>query len=101
LAGDEKNRVLIKKDGNYTYFLPDILYHIDKLNRADNLINIWGADHHGYVARIKAACQLLDYDQQRIEIILVQMLSLLTSQGQSQKFSKRLGTTINLDEALK
>lgn len=101
LAGDEKNRVLVKKNGDYTYLLPDILYHTDKLNKADNLINIWGADHHGYVARIKAACQLLDYDQQRIEIILVQMLSLLTSQGQSQKFSKRLGTTINLDEALK
>lgn len=99
--GDEKNRVLIKKNGDYTYFLPDILYHLNKLARADNLINIWGADHHGYVARIKAACQLLGRDQQRIKIILVQMLSLLTSQGQSQKFSKRLGTAINLDEALK
>ncbi|CAI2184158.1 14352_t:CDS:2 [Funneliformis geosporum] len=101
LVGEEKNRVLIKKNGDYTYFLPDILYHLDKLARADYLINIWGADHHGYVARIKAACQLLGQNPKKIKIILVQMLSLLTSQGQSQKFSKRSGTAINLDEALK
>lgn len=101
LAGDEKDRVIIKENQDYTYFLPDILYHKDKLSRADILVNIWGAEHHGYVARIKAACRLLNYDVERIKIVLTQLVYFLTPEGKSAKISKRLGTTINLDEVIK
>lgn len=101
LAGDEKDRVIIKQDGDYTYFFSDILYHQDKLARADWVINIWGADHHGFITRLKSASQLLGYNPERIKIILVQMLSLLTKDGQSEKFSKRLGNTMELTEVLK
>lgn len=100
LAGDEKDRVIVKKNNDYTYFFSDILYHLDKLSRADYLINFWGADHHGYIERLKSACQLLGYDQKRIEIILTQMVNLLTEDGQTKKFSKRSGNTININEAL-
>lgn len=100
LNGDEKDRVIIKQDGEYTYFFSDILYHLDKLKRADRVINIWGADHHGYIERIKSVGQLLGYQPETIQIILVQMVSLLTEEGQNKRFSKRLGNAIELEEIL-
>ncbi|WNE40175.1 MAG: Arginine--tRNA ligase [Mycoplasmataceae bacterium] len=101
LVGDEKDRAIIKKDGEYTYFFSDIIYHQNKLKRANKIINIWGADHHGYVNRIKAACQLLsDKKEEDVQIILVQVVNLLTEEGKTAKFSKRAGNTIELEEAL-
>lgn len=101
LAGDEKDRAIIKKDGEYTYFFSDIIYHQNKLKRADKLINIWGADHHGYINRIKAACQLLSNKKEdSMQIILVQVVNLLTEEGKTARFSKRAGNTIELEEAL-
>ncbi|CAG8453210.1 3889_t:CDS:10 [Ambispora gerdemannii] len=101
LAGDDKDRVIIKQDSDYTYFFSDILYHQDKLKRADKLINIMGADHHGFINRLKSSCQLLGHKSETIQIILVQIVSLLTKEGDAERFSKRAGNTIELDEALK
>ncbi|MCE8159141.1 MAG: arginine--tRNA ligase [Candidatus Moeniiplasma glomeromycotorum] len=100
LGGDDKDWVIIKQDGDYTYFFSDILYLQDKLSRAEQAIYILGADHHSSVARLKAACQLLGYSPQRIQIILVQMVNLLAPTGQLEKFSKRAGNTIELTETL-
>jgi len=100
LTGDEKDRVIIKQDGNYTYFFSDILYHLNKLGRADYLLEFWGADHHGYVERVKGACQLLGYNREKIQVILTQMVSLLAKDGSTQKFSKRAGNAISINEAL-
>jgi arginyl-tRNA synthetase len=100
LAGDDKDRVIIKEDGEYTYFFSDILYHIDKMKRSNFLINIMGADHHGYISRLKGSCSLISGESKRMEFILVQMLSLLTDNGDKKKISKRLGNTIDLDEIL-
>lgn len=100
LGDDEKDRVIIKNDTDYTYFFSDILYHQDKLKRAERIIDIWGADHHGYIGRIKSSCQLLGYKTENLQIILVQTMSLLTKEGQFEKFSKRLDNTIELAEAL-
>ena len=101
LGGDDKDRVIIKQDSDYTYFFSDILYLLDKLQRADKLIYVWGADHHGAIARLKSVCQLLGYKTERIQIVLVQMVNLLTQEGQVKRFSKRAGNTIELTEALK
>lgn len=100
LAGDDKDRVIIKQDGDYTYFFSDILYHREKLKRADKLIDIWGADHHGTIARLKSAWQLLDHKPESLQIILVQIVSLFTKEGQTERFSKRAGNTIELKDAL-
>ncbi|RHZ36789.1 arginine--tRNA ligase [endosymbiont GvMRE of Glomus versiforme] len=100
LGDDDKDRVIIKQDGDYTYFFSDILYHLDKLKRSDKLINVMGADHHGYISRLKNSCQLLGYKPENIQIILVQMVSLLTKEGQTERFSKRAGNTIELEETL-
>ena len=67
--GDDKDRVLIKNDGTYTYLTPDIAYHEDKIQRGfDKLINIWGADHHGYIPRMKAAIEALGYGNDTLEV---------------------------------
>ncbi|KLL05126.1 MAG: arginyl-tRNA synthetase [Mycoplasmataceae bacterium RV_VA103A] len=100
LGGDDKDRVIIKRDGDYTYFFSDILYHLDKSKRADKLINIWGADHHGTIARLKSAYQLLGHNPENLQIILVQMVNLLTKDGPT-RFSKRASNTIELAETLK
>ncbi|KLL03049.1 MAG: arginyl-tRNA synthetase [Mycoplasmataceae bacterium CE_OT135] len=100
LGSDDKDRVIIKQDGDYTYFFSDILYHQDKAKRTNKLINIWGADHHGSIARLKSAWQLLGYEPENLQIILVQMVNLLTKEGQAERFSKRAGNTIELEEAL-
>ena len=75
--GDDKDRVLIKNDGSFTYLTPDIAYHEDKIVRGfDKLINIWGADHHGYIPRMKAAIQALGYDRDTLEVEVIQMVQL-------------------------
>lgn len=94
--GDDKDRVLIKSDGKYTYLLPDIAYHANKFNRGfDTLINIWGADHHGYIPRMKAAVEALGYNPDRLEIIIAQMVKLY-QHGEIVKMSKRTGKAITL-----
>ena len=75
--GDDKDRVLIKSDGEFTYLLPDIAYHRDKFARGfDLLIDVWGADHHGYVPRMKAAIQALGHDPDELEVELTQLVKL-------------------------
>ncbi|HUU02930.1 MAG TPA: arginine--tRNA ligase [Myxococcota bacterium] len=98
--GDEKPRVLVKKNGDNTYFATDIAYHLDKLRRGhQRLINVWGADHHGYVPRMKAALQALGRPPGALEIVLVQMVSLLRD-GQPIVLSKRKGEIISLREVV-
>lgn len=94
--GDDKDRVLVKTDGSYTYLAPDIAYHKNKLDRGfDKLINIWGADHHGYIPRMKAAIQALGYSADTLEVDVVQMVSLFED-GERVKMSKRTGKAITL-----
>ncbi|MET3575747.1 arginine--tRNA ligase [Bhargavaea ullalensis] len=96
--GDDKDRVLIKQDGSYTYLLPDIAYHEDKLQRGfDKLINIWGADHHGYIPRMKAAIEALGYDKDTLEVLVAQMVQLYKD-GEKFKMSKRTGKAVTLRE---
>ena len=96
--GDDKDRVLIKNDGSYTYLMPDIAYHEDKLFRGfDKLINIWGADHHGYIPRMKAAIEALGYGNDTLEVGVVQMVQLYKD-GEKFKMSKRTGKAVTLRE---
>lgn len=96
--GDDKNRVLIKNDGSYTYLTPDIAYHKDKLDRGfDKLINIWGADHHGYIPRMKAAIQVLGYDRDALEVEIIQLVHLYKN-GEKMKMSKRTGKAVTMRE---
>ena len=98
--GDDKDRVLIKKDGSYTYLLPDIAYHEDKFNRGyDRLIDMMGADHHGYIARMKAAIEALGYDREKLDIQITQMVSLVQG-GEKVKMSKRTGKAVTLRELM-
>ena len=97
--GDDQDRVLVKSGGELTYLLPDIAYHRDKLSRADTLIDIWGADHHGYIARMKAAIAALGEDPESLEVILCQIVKLLRG-GEEVKISKREGDLITLDEII-
>jgi len=98
--GDDKDRVVVKTDGDLTYFATDIAYHADKLARGyDRLINIWGADHHGYVARVRAALAMLGGDPERLEVLLVQMVNLLRD-GVPVKMSKRAGAFVTLAEVV-
>lgn len=96
--GDDKDRVLIKNDGTYTYLTPDIAYHEDKISRGfDKLINIWGADHHGYIPRMKAAIEALGYDRDTLEVSVAQMVQLYKD-GEKFKMSKRTGKAVTLRE---
>jgi len=98
--GDDQDRVLIKQDGSTTYFANDIAYHWDKLRRGyDRLINIWGADHHGYIARMKAAVQALGYPADALEVLLGQMVNLYRN-GEKVRMSKRTGEMITFGEVL-
>ena len=98
--GDEKDRVLIKADGEKTYLASDIAYLKNKFERKFNkLVYIWGADHHGYVGRIKAAASALGYNSDDIEIIIMQLVRLMSG-GKEIRMSKRAGTYIALDELL-
>ncbi|PFG04295.1 arginine--tRNA ligase [Bacillus sp. es.034] len=96
--GDDKNRVLIKNDGTYTYLTPDISYHKDKFERGhDVLINIWGADHHGYIPRMKAAIEALGFDRDKLEVEVIQLVHLYKD-GEKMKMSKRTGKAVTLRE---
>jgi arginyl-tRNA synthetase len=96
--GDDKDRVLVKSDGEYTYLLPDVAYHRDKFARGFELIiNVWGADHHGYVSRLKAAVQALGHDPDELEIVITQLVNLLKD-GEPVRLSKRTGHLVTIDE---
>ncbi|MDX8361032.1 arginine--tRNA ligase [Cytobacillus sp. IB215316] len=98
--GDDKDRVLIKNDGSYTYLTPDIAYHQDKLDRGfEKLINIWGADHHGYIPRMKAAIQALGYEKDTLEVEIIQMVNLFKN-GEKVKMSKRTGKAVTMRELI-
>lgn len=93
--GDDKDRVLIKNDGTYTYLTPDIAYHKDKLERGfEKLINIWGADHHGYIPRMKAAIQAMGYGD-ALEVEIIQLVHLYKN-GEKMKMSKRTGKAVTM-----
>ena len=96
--GDDKDRVVVKHDGSYTYLVPDIAYHLDKIHRGfDNLIDVFGADHHGYVSRLKASIDALGYDSKILDVKLLQMVKLIRD-GEEVKMSKRTGQTITINE---
>jgi arginyl-tRNA synthetase len=98
LKGDEKDRVVVREDGRPTYLAGDIIYHDDKFSRKyDRYINIWGADHHGYIARVKAAIAFLGHDPEKLEVLLAQMVSLLKG-GEPYKMSKRAGNFILMSD---
>ena len=96
--GDDKDRVVIKSDGNAAYIAGDIAYVADKFDRGHNLaIYMLGADHHGYIARLRAAAQALGYDPEAVEVLIGQLVNLVRD-GQAVKMSKRAGTVITLDD---
>lgn len=98
--GDDKDRVLVKSDGSYTYLLPDIAYHNDKFNRGfDLLIDLFGADHHGYVTRLKASQKDLGHNPDYLVVSLVQMVRLFKN-GEEFKMSKRTGNAISMKELI-
>lgn len=100
VLGDDKDRVLIKQDGTYTYLTPDIAYHKDKLERGfEKLINIWGADHHGYIPRMKAAIQALGYDRDALEVEIIQLVHLYKN-GEKMKMSKRTGKAVTMRDLI-
>ena len=93
---DDKDRVIIKSDGDYTYFMPDIVYHVNKLSRGfDQLIDVLGADHHGYINRMKSALMMHGYKPECLEIELIQMVRFIKD-GKEFKASKRAGDAITL-----
>jgi len=97
---DDKDRVVVKKDGEYTYFASDIAYHKDKLDRGFNtIIDIWGADHHGYIPRLKAVLEAFDFPEEKFKVILIQMVTLLRH-GEPVQMSKRAGEFITLREVI-
>lgn len=97
--GDDQDRVIKKADGSNTYLTADIAYHIDKLHRGyDRLINIWGADHHGYVARVKASIEALGYDPNKLEVLLGQLVNLVIN-GEEVRMGKRKNM-VTLDDLI-
>ena len=97
--GDDKDRVLVKSDGQFTYLLPDVAYHRDKFQRADRLVNVWGADHHGYVARMQSAMHALGHDPSELQVAITQMVSLRRG-GEEVRLSKRTGEMVELAEVV-
>ena len=98
--GDDQDRVLVKSDGEPTYVLPDIAYHRDKFNRGFGLlIDVWGADHHGYATRLKIGVQALGHDPDELEIILGQLVTLVRG-GEEVRLSRRAGTFVTLGEVI-
>ena len=95
---DDKDRAVVKSDGSYTYLMPDIAYHLIKLSRGyDNLIDVLGADHHGYINRMKSALMMQGYAKETLEVELVQVVRLIKD-GQEVKMSKRTGAGVSLRE---
>ena len=98
--GDEKDRVVKKQDGEYTYLASDIAYHRDKLRRGyDLLIDVWGADHHGYIPRMQAVMQAYGHPKERLHVVLVQLVKLLRA-GAEVKMSKRTGSFVTMREVI-
>jgi arginyl-tRNA synthetase len=98
--GDDKDRVIIKKDGEYTYLATDIAYHRNKLARGfTQLVNIWGADHHGYIPRVQAVIQAFGHPKDSLHVLLVQLVSILRH-GQPVPMSKRAGTFVTLRDVV-
>jgi len=96
--GDDSDRVVVRENGVPTYLAGDIIYHKNKFDRKfDKYINIWGADHHGYITRVKASVEFLGFDAQKLEVLLSQMVSLLKG-GEPYKMSKRAGNVILLSD---
>ncbi len=97
---DDKDRVIVKSDGAYTYFMPDIIYHLDKLKRgSDLLIDVLGADHHGYINRMRSALMMHGYSPDVLEFSMIQMVRFLKD-GEEIKASKRTGDAISLKELM-
>ena len=93
--GDEKDRVVIRENGQMTYFASDIAYHLNKLNRGfDQIIDVWGADHHGYVARVRGAIKALGVDESKLKVLLVQFAVLY--RGKEKKSLCQLVVRVNL-----
>jgi arginyl-tRNA synthetase len=98
--GDDVDRVLVKSDGSYTYLAPDVAYHLDKFERGfDRLINVWGADHHGYIARLKAAVSALGFDADRLQVVITQMVNLFRA-GEPVRMSMRAGQFITMRDVI-
>ena len=98
--GDDKDRVVIRDNGIPTYLAADIAYHRNKFERGfDHVINLWGADHHGYIARMKAAVGALGYKPEQLEVLILQMVSLYRN-GELVKMSKRTGQSVTLNELI-
>ena len=98
--GDDKDRVVIRDNGVPTYLAADIAYHHNKYERGfDRIVNIWGADHHGYVCRVKAAMQALGHDPEKLTVLLLQMVALFRG-GELVKMSKRTGQSVSLNELM-
>jgi len=96
--GDDKDRVVKKTSGDYTYLAPDIAYHRSKFERGFNqIINLWGPDHHSYVTRLKAACRALGYEQETIDVLIVQLTTLFRD-GAPVRMSTRAGEFVTLEE---
>jgi arginyl-tRNA synthetase len=98
--GDDKDRVLVRSSGEHTYFASDIAYHQDKRERGfDRQIDVWGADHHGYVQRMKAAYEALGGDPEHLELLIMQLVHLMRG-GERAQMSKRAGEFVTLDDLL-
>jgi arginyl-tRNA synthetase len=98
--GDDKDRVLVRSDGEPTYLLPDIAYHRDKFARGwELLLDVWGADHHGYVSRMRSALQALGHDPSEFEVVITQLVR-LERDGEEVRISKRTGDLVELRELL-
>ena len=99
--GDEKDRVVVRDNGQSTYFASDIAYHLDKIERGfDRVIDVWGADHHGYVPRVKAALQAMGLDEKKLDVLLVQF-AVLYEGGKKKQMSTRSGEFVTLRELRK
>lgn len=99
-SGDDKNRVLIRDDGRATYFASDVAYHKDKIDRGfDKLINVWGADHHGYIKRIESSIEGLGFDKEKLDVQLVQFANLFKD-GKKVKMSTRSGEFFSLSDLI-
>jgi arginyl-tRNA synthetase len=98
--GDDKDRVVVKQDKSYTYLATDIAYHRNKLGRGfTTLVNIWGADHHGYIPRVQAVIQAFGHPKDSLHVLLVQLVSILRH-GQPVPMSKRAGTFVTLRDVV-
>lgn len=98
--GDDKDRVIVKREGDFTYFASDIAYHRKKIEKGfDEIIDIWGADHHGYIPRIRAVIKAFGYPDDQLRVLLVQMVTLLRG-GKPVQMSKRAGEFVTLREVI-